>query len=349
MRLVFVYGRKDAHVRRFSELFSTLTDEYFEVSYSQDLGQFMFSSPDLECVSWSTLRSQIEAKPSVVVSGPLDSVSKHLAGGDYRHVGISWATDVMVSGSASLETMEQLSRTVCQLDYVVTDNYATENVLISLGAEPQSVLRFPWGPGELTLGTPAHDLDDFGLPQGKTLILSVRSIDSHYEPETVLRAFAMVFSKEPKAHLILIRRGQGVAFAEELIDSLGLGESVTWVENLEPEQFNCLIALSHVVVSSAKTDGTSVSVLEAMARSVPVIATLTNGSSEWLIDGVTGWTYAPGHENELAAKLFHVLTMEIGHREAIVENARNLVSKRAGWSRTSSAVSDALSELLRDG
>ena len=346
MRLVFVYGRKDEHVRRFSKLLRSLTDKYFEVSYSQELEQFISSSPELECDAWHSLRSKIEEKRSVVVSGPLDSVSANLAGGNYRHVGISWATDVMVSASRSLDSMVQLSKTARQLDYVLTDNYATENVLISLGVQPESVLRFPWGPGQVSSGEPSLGRHYFGLPQGKTLILSLRSIESHYEPETVLRSFATVVSKVPEAHLVLIRRGPGIPFAEELINSLQIGESVTWVENLEPGQFNALIELCHVVVSSSKTDGTSVSMLEAMARSVPVIATLTNGSSEWLIDGVTGWTYSPGHENELATKLLDVHIMDSGHKQAVVENARNLVSKRAGWSRTSSALSATISQLL---
>lgn len=299
-------------------------------------------------MTWSSLRSKFEATPSVVVSGPLDLVSKHLAGGNYRHVGISWATDVMVSASESLESMRQLSKTTRQLDYVLTDNYATENALISLGVRPESVLRFPWGPDELGMGDTPPNLHDFGLPQGKTLILSLRSVESHYEPEIVLRAFATIVSKVPEAHLVLIRRGLEVRSAEKIINSLELGKNVTWVENLEPEQFKSLIALSHVVISSAKTDGTSVSVLEAMARSVPVIATLTNGSAEWLIDGVTGWTYAPGHENELATKLLDVLTMDIRHKQAIVENARNLVAQRAGWAQTCNELSDTLSRLMEE-
>lgn len=347
MRLIFVSDRKDAHVKRFSNLFRSLTKNYIEVVYSRESGKFVGSSPDLDCANWGSLRSKIEEEPSVVVSGPLDSVSQHLKGGDYRHVGISWATDVMVSARHSWDALTQLSETVRLLDYVLTDNYATENVLISLGTQPESVLRFPWGPGEPVLGNQAHKRSDFGLPEGKTLILSLRNMEPHYEPETVLQAFAALSSKIPEAQLVLVRRGSGISSAEDLIGSLGLSEKVTWVETLEPGQFNSLIASVNVVVSSAKTDGTAVSVLEAMAQGIPVVATLTNGSAEWLVDGITGWTYAPGQEAALETKLSQVLSMDIGHKKAIVTNAQKLVASRAGWAQTSNALSETLSRLLR--
>ena len=346
LRLIFVSDRDDPHRKRFSTLFSSLTEEYFEVIYSSEFNKFVSSHPDFECQDWQSLRQKIEEEPSLVVSGPLDTVSVNLAGGKYRHVGISWATDVMVFASESFESLMKLGSSVRQLDLILTDNFATENCLVAMGVQTESILRGPWGPDESSDEHPTCEVINFGFPADRELLLAVRSVEPHYEPETVIKAFAEVARLRRKAHLVLIRRGTAIKSVQNLIDSLGITEKVTWVGDLKPSEFGQLIGAMSVVISSAQTDGTSVSVMEAMARGVPVVSTLTNGSAEWLVDGVTGWTYPPGLVRYLAEKLSCVLDMPANRRAAVVSNAQRLVRVRAGWNRTSGEVASAISSLM---
>ncbi|MDA8863212.1 hypothetical protein N9H87_03200, partial [Pontimonas sp.] len=147
MTLFFVTDRADAHVARFDALFHTLTSDYemVRVTYSGE-GVPGSSVGGVLCESWDALRGALAAEGSVVASGPLDTVSAHLVGEGFTHIGISFATDVMVSAAQDTGGLTRLRNVVESLDAVVTDNYATENALAAAGANPESILRIPWGP-----------------------------------------------------------------------------------------------------------------------------------------------------------------------------------------------------------
>ncbi|MEL0274268.1 MAG: hypothetical protein VW960_06950, partial [Pontimonas sp.] len=133
------------------------------------------------CKSWDELVNALSAPRSVVVSGPLDTVSGHLKQGDFRHIAISFATDVMVSATQSAEQLSRLRNLVPSLDTVVTDNYATENALVALGAQQENILRIPWGPDTLRSGK-TFARADCGCPEDTRVVLYPRSLEPHYDP-----------------------------------------------------------------------------------------------------------------------------------------------------------------------
>jgi len=79
---------------------------------------------------------------------------------------------------------------------------------------------------------------------------------------------------------------------------------------------------------------------------VPVVSSLTSGSAEWVMDGVTGWTFPTGDVTALANALHRVLSSSDEHRALITGHARTLVAARAGWRHSSEKLSRALAPLL---
>ena len=58
-----------------------------------------------------------------------------------------------------------------------------------------------------------------------------------------------------------------------------------------------------VLVNASRDEAFGVSTVEAMACGVPVIATDTEGSSEIILNGVTGFTVKVGNVGAIAARL----------------------------------------------
>ena len=108
--------------------------------------------------------------------------------------------------------------------------------------------------------------------------LSSRVIQPNYNIDTIIRAFAEIHDRIPESVLVLkeyppssdedYRRS-----CFELIDEFGLGDSVRTVGELEPDELLGLHAAADVYLSVPSRDGTAVSVLEAMAAGVPIVAT----------------------------------------------------------------------------
>ena len=53
-------------------------------------------------------------------------------------------------------------------------------------------------------------------------------------------------------------------------------------------------------VSCAQSDGTSVSLLEAMATGLPAVATDIPSNREWVVDGQNGWLATDASAEEFA-------------------------------------------------
>ncbi|MDA7814887.1 glycosyltransferase family 4 protein [Pontimonas sp.] len=346
MNVVFVTDRADAHVQRFHSLFSTLTHSYSHITVTYDTaGEPVMSLDGSRFEGWEAIRLAVEAMSSLVISGPLDTVSAGLAGGSYRHIGISWATDVMVTAAASGDSWESMSSTVRSLDLVVTDNYPTENACIAMGVPPEHILRIPWGPAP-DLGGPTGGREDFDLPEARSLILYPRSLEPHYQPDVFVEALAIVARAHPEALAVLVETGSLVDEVRAQVARLGLEDSLSWQPSRSAKQFQELLALADVLVVSPKTDGTSVTVMDAMSMGVPVVSSLTSGSAEWIMDGITGWSFPVGDSDALATAILSALNCDPQRRRKITDAAANLVAVRGGWEASSRRFCRAIEELI---
>ena len=346
MTLFFVTDRADAHVARFDALFHTLTTDYelVRVTYSAE-GVPRASVAGVPYDSWDALRGALVAEGSVVVSGPLDTVSANLAGEEFTHIGISFATDVMVSAAQDAVALRRLRNVVASLDAVVTDNYATENALVAAGASPESILRIPWGP-DSSPQPGSMSRSECGWPEDRTIVLYPRSLEPHYDPDVFVEALSQVVARVPNVLAVFVEAGSLVPDIKERIASVGLRENSHFEPLREPEVFRRMMGLADVVVVTPRTDGTSVTVMDAMAQGVPIVSSLTAGSAEWAMDGITGWTFPVGNADALAAAIERALTASSEHTTLMTTQAKRLMEEKAGWESSSQRLAGLIHRFL---
>jgi glycosyltransferase involved in cell wall biosynthesis len=334
VKLFFVTDKQDSHVQRFYSSFETLegvTAVLVGIEHQTHGPRCVLEGQVVE--GWDALRRALGGPSHLVVSGPLDTVTGHLVGGDYRHVGISWATDVMVSAATSPEELANVAETVARLDLVVTDNYATENAVIAFGVTPEKVCRIPWGPAGFNRSGDINRAD-WGVSDDSLVVLYPRSLEPHYQPEIFIEALAAVVKTHPNTVAVIVESGSLVAALKSDIVARGLEPHVVWQSPVSAASFPSLVAAADVVVVSPLTDGTSVTVMDAMAQGTPVVSSLTNGSAEWVIDGITGWSFPVGNARALAVALSRVWNATPENRATVVANAGRLVAEKAGWARS---------------
>jgi glycosyltransferase involved in cell wall biosynthesis len=130
-------------------------------------------------------------------------------------------------------------------------------------------------------------------------LLSVGRLRAPKDFLTLVRAVALL---EPGSVRLRIA-GDGpdrAALAGE-IEHLGLGEMVELLGTRTDVAE--LLAAAHVFVLSSDSEGLPMSVLEAMAAGVPVVATAVGGIPELVADGETGRLVPPRDPAALAAAL----------------------------------------------
>jgi glycosyltransferase involved in cell wall biosynthesis len=123
--------------------------------------------------------------------------------------------------------------------------------------------------------------------------------------DLVLRAFADVLAGFPGSELWLVGDGDGLPAAERLAAELGVAGSTRFLG--VREDVPQLLAEATCVVLASDYEGCPLSVIEAMAAGVPVVATSVGGVPELVDDGVTGYVTAPGRADELSTGLAALL------------------------------------------
>lgn len=167
---------------------------------------------------------------------------------------------------------------------VVASNYMAQR-LTELGCLPDKLHKIPCG----------IDCSQFSRSAREPgRILAVGRLVEKKAPHLTLKAFAQVSETHPEAHLHMVGEGPLRGECERLIHRHNLQASVT-MHGAQPPEFvrahleKAAIFVQHSVTArNGDTEGLGVSLLEAMASAVPVVATIHNGFPETVRDGVTG-------------------------------------------------------------
>lgn len=126
----------------------------------------------------------------------------------------------------------------------------------------------------------------FDLPGDAIVVGTVGRLDPVKDQASLIRAFAAVAGKHPRAVLALVGDGPCRGELAALVEGLGLGERVRLLG--ERHDIPRVLAGLDVFVLPSIAEGLSNTILEAMATGLPVIATRVGGNPELVEDGVTG-------------------------------------------------------------
>jgi glycosyltransferase involved in cell wall biosynthesis/Ser/Thr protein kinase RdoA (MazF antagonist) len=122
----------------------------------------------------------------------------------------------------------------------------------------------------------------------------------------LVAAAASVVPRFPDLHIVLVGEGQLRNEIEAQVKAEALADHVHFLGNRRdvPE----LLAASDSFVLPSLWEGMSMALLEAMASRLPIIATAVSGTSQVMVDGVTGWLVPPGDVDALAGAMIKLLS-----------------------------------------
>lgn len=153
--------------------------------------------------------------------------------------------------------------------------------------------------------TPGVDLARFhpgSRPRlGPVRILCARRLEPTYDPLTVVRGLRALKSKGVEFRMTFAGAGPLRADTEALMGNLGLAAETEFVGEVPHSAMPVLLREHDVYLSASLWDGTSLSLLEAMATGLFPVVSRIKANEAWLEDGVSGVLHAPGDAEGLAA------------------------------------------------
>lgn len=158
------------------------------------------------------------------------------------------------------------------------------------------------------------------------VVISTRPLKEMYDHATLLAALAQPGCEEFAA--VLVGEGNLRASLEKRARELGIAERIRFEGSVENRRIPEILSAADLYATCARTDSTSLGLLEAMAAGLPVAASDIPANREWIADGQSGWLFPPG-KPEALAKVLQKVAADGKNRQETALRGRAIALNRA--------------------
>lgn len=133
---------------------------------------------------------------------------------------------------------------------------------------------------------------------------SLKSLEYYDHVDYVIEAYKKFREQYTEDSLLrIVGGGQAMAELKALTERLELTENVEFLGYVRNADMPAVINTLDVAVQMPDDECLGISGIEAMACEVPVISSDTDGASEYILNGVTGYLVKTGNVNRCAGKM----------------------------------------------
>jgi glycosyltransferase involved in cell wall biosynthesis len=166
---------------------------------------------------------------------------------------------------------------------------------------------------------------------GRVTVLSVGAYVVNKAHEILIGAFDLIASAHPDLHLMIVgASGPTLRDIETLVRSRALGERVTLRTDVALDDMGPIYDGALMFVSASRFEPFGISILEAGAAGLPVIATDTDGAREILEDGNDS-IIVPVEDKVSLARAMVSMATNRDLRERLSRNLRAKVLREFQW------------------
>lgn len=240
----------------------------------------------------------------------------------------AWGDDVLILPRKSHLVNYYTKKVLESVDliYGVSHNIS-DHIVADFSIAPEKVHYLPFGiDTDLFSPGPANAPETDGLIR----VFSNRGFFPVYDNETLVRGFALAYARDKRLRLTLKGDGPLEGDIRRLVAALGRDEIITFREKTDYRDVPHDYQNAHIFITTSVSDGTPVSLLEAMASGLPCIATAVGGIPEWVADKETGLLIPP-RSPEAVAEAIATLAHDPGLRARIGSAAREVVVRKGQW------------------
>ena len=204
----------------------------------------------------------------------------------------------------------------------VSDSDRAKGLALGIGEPSQyRVVRSGIDPTLYVVGAGARERarSALGIRASDLVVGSIANLKPQKAPLDFVETARRALVRAPQLKFFLAGDGEMRGAVTRAIDAAGLGGAIRllgWRQDV-PD----LLAATDVFLLTSLFEGLPRTVLQAMAAAVPVVATATGGTSEVVVDGVTGYLVPPSDPEAAAASLLR-LSEDPGRRQRFGEAGR---------------------------
>lgn len=349
MKVLYFTRTQSPHDLRFTQALAATEHQVFVLCLEPEAGRLW--PGDISEIEWQginpndvvqTLNDQLHwlqvvlesIKPDIVHAGPVQTAAYYVAKvGFHPLVTMSWGSDLLLEADENPFSSFVTNYTLKRTDVLVGDCACVGQKAESFGFPRQNYFQFPWGV-DLQHFSPSGSSalrQKLGW-QNKTVLLSNRSLSPLYGVDVLHKAFAEASAENPDLRLLLFGKGSQESQFKQFVYDHDLTDKVHFGGHASLEELPDIYRSADIYLSASHSDGSSVSLMEALACGLPVVVSDIPGNLEWINEGEQGWLFKDGDSHICSQKILLAASL-VGKLNQIKIGNRTLAEKRADWSK----------------
>ncbi len=313
-------------------------------------GRKAFRWRDVPRLAFDLRRVIREVKPDLIHAGPVQTCAFVSILSGFRPVlTMSWGFDLMQDAGRNWWWGSVTRYTLRRSTSFVSDARVTRERAIRYGMDPNRITVFPWGV-DLRHFKPRPPLRGRSQPaasrknarparritgqagQSSFVLFCNRSWEPRYGVEVLAHAFVNVARRDPSMRLILLGAGSRAETIRKILVQGGAIDRVQFGGHVQQANLPGWYRRADLFISPSHVDGSSVSLMEALACGLPALVSDIPANREWVDEGVDGWLFPDGNAEALAEKILTIKTNQRRMTQAGLA-ARAIAEKKADWSK----------------
>lgn len=309
-------------------------------------GQREFRWRDLPRLILDFRRVVKRIKPDLIHAGPIQTCAFIAALSGFRPLlTMSWGFDLMQDAERN-DWMKRITRYVLRnSQYFTSDAQVTRDKAVAYGMNPDRTVVFPWGVDLQQFDHRPQTVDDDSSsdvrrPSSQFTLFCNRSWEPRYGVDVLAKAFVKVAAANPNVSLILLGGGSQGAAIRRILQTGGVLERVHFGGQVSQSDLPRWYHMADLFISPSHIDGSSVSLMEALACGLPCLVSDIPANREWVTDGENGWLFRDGDADDLAAKILRIIAGR-GSLPKIGRAARVAAEQKADWKKNAAKLLQA--------
>jgi glycosyltransferase involved in cell wall biosynthesis len=237
--------------------------------------------------------------------------------------------------------------TLKEADRIITVSNATKEYVLSLGAKPDRIKVLHNGVDLIHFRSLPGKLEEMrrklGIPQNKIVALTVRRLVYKNGIDTLIESANIAVKKNPNIVFLVVGKGPDQDSVQARTRQLGIENNFKLTGFVSDEDLPLYYnAADFFVLPSKSGEGLPLVALEAMACSLPVIATDTGGTSEILMEDY-GKLVPPNQPELMAKAILEYSCTDLSSRKL---ELRAAVEEKYNWDKNVETLVGIYEELI---
>jgi glycosyltransferase involved in cell wall biosynthesis len=241
---------------------------------------------------------------------------------------MSWGFDLMEDAQRNGWWRWVTGYTLRRSTFFTSDAEVTRSKAIAFGMNPGRTVVFPWG----------VDLERFrpktsrAKSQRAIVLFCNRSWEPRYGVDVLAQAFVNVARRQKDVSLLLLGGGSQAQTVRQILMNGGVLERVRFGGQISQTDMPRWLRMADLYISTSHVDGSSVSLMEALACGLPALVSDIPANKEWVSEGINGWLFPDGNASALAEKILAV-NAQRKKMAQVRRAARKSAEERADWKK----------------